>query len=117
MDDELVLVDEAAGRSRPSTSSGRACRSSPTVDHVAIAGGVIPPVVDPVPVYSWSMLWRPGIQVAVLTAIRAVVTGLASREGWLIMPPGAWLPEPEASNSIRLPVGRPVGLPRQGIGE
>ena len=40
------------------------------------------------------------IQAAVLIATRSVVAELASREGWLIMPPGAWLPEPDGGLEV-----------------
>ena len=69
-----------------------------TVDHVAVAGGVIRPLVDPVPIYPWSVLWRPGLAPQVVTTIRAAVASVTAHEDWLELPRGAWLPEPEASS-------------------
>jgi DNA-binding transcriptional LysR family regulator len=68
-----------------------------SVDHAEVPGGVIRPIVDPTPVYPWSLAWRPGSHPAGLAAIREAATTLAQAEGWLDLPDGAWLPEPEAS--------------------
>jgi hypothetical protein len=68
-----------------------------SVDHVAVPGGVVRPIVDPVPVYPWSMAWRPGAHPAGLAAIRQAAAALARDRGWTDLPEGAWLPEPEAS--------------------
>ena len=68
-----------------------------SVDHVEVPGGVIRPIVDPIPVYPWSMAWRPGSHPAGLAAIRDAATTIGQAEGWLELPDGAWLPEPEAS--------------------
>jgi DNA-binding transcriptional LysR family regulator len=67
-----------------------------TTDHVPIPGGVLLPVVDPVPIYTWSMAWRTGAHPAGLAAITDAAHRLARQEGWLDLPAGAWLPEPEA---------------------
>jgi DNA-binding transcriptional LysR family regulator len=67
------------------------------IDHTEVAGGVIRPLVDPVPVYPWSMLWRPGIRPAAITALREAAASLREAEGWLRLPADAWVPEPEAS--------------------
>lgn len=68
-----------------------------TVDHVAVPGGVIRPIVDPVPIYAWSMLWRSGAHPAGVAAIQGAATTRASDGGWLELPADVWLPEPEAS--------------------
>jgi DNA-binding transcriptional LysR family regulator len=68
-----------------------------TVDHVRVAGGVIRPIVDPVPVYAWSMLWRRGDRSPGVTALAAAADVVASERDWLSLPPDAWLPEPEAT--------------------
>ena len=68
-----------------------------SIDHVDVPGGVIRPIVEPVPVYPWSMAWRPGSHPAGLAAIREAATGLGRSEGWLAPRGDAWLPEPEAS--------------------
>ena len=68
-----------------------------TTDHVEVPGGVLLPIVDPAPIYPWSIAWRVGAHPAGLAALREAATTLADREGWLELPADAWLPEPEAS--------------------
>jgi DNA-binding transcriptional LysR family regulator len=68
-----------------------------SVDHVDVPGGVVRPIVDPVPVYPWSMAWRPGSHPAGLAAIRESAGNLAREHRWLELPENAWVPEPEAS--------------------
>jgi DNA-binding transcriptional LysR family regulator len=72
-----------------------------SMDHVAVPGGVLLPIVDPVPVYPWSMVWRAGSHPAGLAAIRAAATALAEERGWLDLADDAWLPEPEATMRVR----------------
>lgn len=67
------------------------------VDHVEVPGGVMRPIVDPIPVYPWSMTWRDGAHPAGVGAIREAAVNLGRAEGWLQLPENAWLPEPEAS--------------------
>jgi DNA-binding transcriptional LysR family regulator len=67
------------------------------VDHVEVPGGVVRPLVDPTPIYPWSIVWRRGIPRAALTAILAATDLLTDEGEWLSLPEGAWLPEPEAS--------------------
>jgi DNA-binding transcriptional LysR family regulator len=66
-----------------------------SLDHVAMPGGVIVPIVDPTPIYPWSMAWRPGSHPAGLAAIRDAASTLGRERGWLDLPGQAWLPEPE----------------------
>jgi DNA-binding transcriptional LysR family regulator len=71
-----------------------------SADHVDVPGGVLRPLVDPVPLYAWSMAWRRDTQSDGLDALRDAATEIASTEGWLDMAGelgGAWLPEPDAS--------------------
>jgi DNA-binding transcriptional LysR family regulator len=68
-----------------------------SVDHADVPGGVIVPIVDPTPIYRWSMVWRPGSHPAGLAAIREAATTLGRERGWLELPEHAWLPEPEAT--------------------
>jgi DNA-binding transcriptional LysR family regulator len=68
-----------------------------SVDHIDVPGGVLRPIVDPVPIYPWSMAWRSGSHPAGLAAIREAATTLSQANGWLELPEHAWLPEPEAS--------------------
>ena len=65
-----------------------------SIDHIDVPGGVVRPIVDPVPIYTWSMAWRPGSHPAGLAAVRQAATDLGRARGWLELPDGAWLPEP-----------------------
>ncbi|HET7727439.1 MAG TPA: LysR family transcriptional regulator [Candidatus Limnocylindrales bacterium] len=66
------------------------------LDHADVPGGVLRPIVDPVPLCPWSIVWRraaepdPGVLAVIDAASR-----LAAEHGWLEQPPDAWLPEPE----------------------
>jgi DNA-binding transcriptional LysR family regulator len=68
-----------------------------SLDHVEMPGGVIVRVVEPTPLYPWSMVWRPGSHPAGFAAIREAASTLGRERGWLERPADAWLPEPEAS--------------------
>lgn len=68
-----------------------------TVDHREVAGGVIRPLVDPVPLYPWSMVWRRASRRAGISELRRAASTLASANGWDELPADGWLPEPEAS--------------------
>jgi DNA-binding transcriptional LysR family regulator len=72
-----------------------------TTDHVDVPGGVLLPVVDPVPIYAWSMAWRAGAHPTGLAALTGAARTIARDEGWLDLPDDAWLPEPEASRRDR----------------
>jgi DNA-binding transcriptional LysR family regulator len=69
-----------------------------TVDHVDVAGGALLPIVDPVPIYVWSMVWRGGSHARGVDALRRAAIAVGDQERWLDLPDGAWLPKPEASN-------------------
>jgi DNA-binding transcriptional LysR family regulator len=72
-----------------------------SVDNVEVPGGVLRPLVDPVPLYAWSMAWRRGSGDWGLTALRDAAAELATAEDWLGLVDdrsgASWLPEPEAS--------------------
>jgi DNA-binding transcriptional LysR family regulator len=70
-----------------------------SLDHRDVPGGVIRPLVDPIPLYPWSMVWRRSRAGAGIAALRDAGAGLASTNGWTVVPDGGWLPEPEASAS------------------
>ena len=72
-----------------------------SIDHAEVPGGVVRPLVDPTPVYPWSIAWRRGLRRDVVTAIVAAVEALTAGTDWLELPAGAWLPEPEASRITR----------------
>ncbi|MGY0232267.1 LysR family transcriptional regulator [Longispora urticae] len=63
----------------------------------AVPGTVLLPLVEPVALYPWAMIWRAGAEHPGLRALHAAVDELATAEGWLPDPGAAWLPEPEAS--------------------
>ena len=71
------------------------------VDHAPIPGGVVRRLVDPVPIYPWSLVWRSGLQPRILAPVETAAADLAAEGGWLELPDGAWLPEPEASRGLR----------------
>ena len=67
------------------------------LDQTDIPGGVVRPIVEPVPVYPWSILFRPGpIEPGVATLLDTALA-LGTVEGWRELPPGAWLPLPESA--------------------
>jgi DNA-binding transcriptional LysR family regulator len=72
-----------------------------SMDHVVVPGGVLRPLVDPVPLYAWSMAWRRDAERDGLRAIQEAAVQLATAEGWLDgvdwSEGRAWLPEPDAS--------------------
>ncbi|MEV3992895.1 LysR family transcriptional regulator [Streptomyces sp. NPDC049837] len=63
------------------------------VDFPAMPGCVMRPLVGPVPLSPVSLVWRKGLKHPGLDALRAAAAEMAESEGWLEMPPGAWLPE------------------------
>ncbi len=72
-----------------------------SIDHVDVPGGVVRPLVDPVPLYAWSMAWRRDAEDDGLAGLRDATKALATDEGWLAdardRGPDTWLPEPESS--------------------
>jgi DNA-binding transcriptional LysR family regulator len=64
----------------------------------AVPGTVLRPLVEPVALFPWTMLWRagggdhPGLR-----ALNEAVDMLVAAEDWLSIPDDAWLPEPESS--------------------
>jgi DNA-binding transcriptional LysR family regulator len=67
------------------------------IDHVPVPGGVVRPLVEPVPLFPWSIAWRRGLRPDVVASIEAATVALRTDTDWLELPPDAWLPEPEAS--------------------
>ena len=68
-----------------------------SIDHIAVPGGVVRPIVEPVPIFPWSIAWRRGLRREVVAAIEAATDVLKSDTDWLDLPADAWLPDPEAS--------------------
>jgi DNA-binding transcriptional LysR family regulator len=58
------------------------------------------PLVDPTPLYAWSLLWRTGSAPVGLDGLTAACAARAGRHRWLEYDPARdWLPEPPASPS------------------
>jgi len=72
-----------------------------SADHVEVPGGVLRPLVDPVPLYAWSLAWRHDAESDGLSALRSAAAELARAEHWLRAAversADTWLPEPDAS--------------------
>lgn len=70
--------------------------------HPAVPGGVLRPLVEPVALFPWTMMWRadsdhhPGVR-----ALNDAVDELATEADWLSTPPGGWLPQPESAQRNR----------------
>lgn len=60
-----------------------------------VAGAVARPLVDPVALFPWAMIWRADFDHPGLTALTEAAAELAAERDWLTTPPAAWLPEPE----------------------
>jgi DNA-binding transcriptional LysR family regulator len=60
-------------------------------------GVVVRPLIEPVPLYPWTMIYRRGLRHPGLDVLRTSADGLAVRERWRQPPPGAWIPEPDAA--------------------
>jgi DNA-binding transcriptional LysR family regulator len=67
------------------------------VERSLVPGVVVRPLIDPVPLYPWTMVHRRELRHPGLDALHADVDELARSERWLEPPPGAWIPEPEAA--------------------
>ena len=57
-----------------------------------IAGAVVRPLVDPVPLYPWAMVHRRDLRHPALETLAVVAAEMSASEGWLEVPEGAWLP-------------------------
>ncbi|MEE1786819.1 LysR family transcriptional regulator [Streptomyces sp. SP17BM10] len=68
-----------------------------TVGGPRIPGAVNVPLVEPVPLCLVSLVHRPGLRHAGLTALAGAASALGADEGWLRRPPGSWLPSPDAA--------------------
>jgi hypothetical protein len=72
-----------------------------SADSVEVPGGVLRPLVDPVPLYAWSLAWRRGTTSGGLVALRDASAELARTDDWLarVRRGGdeSWLPEPDAT--------------------
>jgi len=112
--DLAVSLLEAFG-ARPSAPHPHVVGTSETARHLqshglpiltmsecpAVPGAVIRPLVQPVPLYAWTMVQRSDAKSPALTTLRSVTTELGKREGWQKVPEGAWLPSADARWSGR----------------
>jgi len=100
-----VALLEAFG-ARPSAAHLHVVGSAETVRHLreegvpilshtsagVPSGAVLRPLVEPVPLYPWRMLWHPGQRHPALAALQGALDRLIEENGWLRPPPDAWLP-------------------------
>jgi DNA-binding transcriptional LysR family regulator len=70
------------------------------IDHVEVPDGVVRGIVEPVPLYPWSVAWRSKADRDVVAAIATAVEALTADGDWLATPDGVWLPQPEASDAM-----------------
>ena len=72
-----------------------------SADHHDVPGGVLRRLVDPIPLYAWSMAWRRDADSEGVSALRDAAAELAAADDWLgeavDRGPDSWLPEPDAS--------------------
>jgi hypothetical protein len=61
-----------------------------TLDRPPLIGAVVRPLVDPVPVYPWTMIHRRQLRHPGLDAIDQAIDDLAKSEGWREPPDHAW---------------------------
>jgi DNA-binding transcriptional LysR family regulator len=66
-------------------------------DHVPVPGGQLRMLVEPRALYPWSLVYRANSTASGVRILIDAAARLAAEEGWLQMPPDAWLPEPEAT--------------------
>jgi DNA-binding transcriptional LysR family regulator len=67
------------------------------VDFPPMPDTVLRPLVGPVPLSPVALVWRKGLRHPGLDALRTAAARLATEEGWLSVPDGAWLPELDAA--------------------
>jgi DNA-binding transcriptional LysR family regulator len=60
-------------------------------------GVVVRPLVEPTPLFPWTMAYRRGLDHPGLDALLASADELGVREDWLRRPPNSWPPEPDAA--------------------
>jgi len=58
---------------------------------------VVRPLIEPVPLYPWTMVFRRELRHPGLDALHASADEFAAREGWHEVPPDAWIPAPDAA--------------------
>ncbi len=66
------------------------------VERPVAPGIALRPLVDPVPLYPWAMVFRRELRHPGVEALMASASELDAREGWLRPPADAWLPDEDA---------------------
>jgi DNA-binding transcriptional LysR family regulator len=108
--DLCVALLESIG-ARPSAAHPHAEGVSETARHLRVQGipiltmsefppvpgAVVRPLVDPVPVYPWSMVHRVDAPHPGIAHLAAAAADLGAREGWLTLPDDVWLPTTDLS--------------------
>ncbi|MFK0291349.1 LysR family transcriptional regulator [Streptomyces sp. NPDC090442] len=61
-----------------------------STEFIEVPGMVLRPLVDPVPLSPVGMAWRRGLRHPGLAALRDAARELGAREGWRVLPGGAW---------------------------
>jgi DNA-binding transcriptional LysR family regulator len=93
---ELAVGVLAQAGARPSPAHPRVVGAAETARHLRdeglpiltlvdsrpVPGAVVRPLVDPVPAYEWSMIWRRDMRHPGLAALERSIDELAAREGW-----------------------------------
>ncbi|MFJ7059258.1 LysR family transcriptional regulator [Streptomyces griseobrunneus] len=67
------------------------------VDFPPLPGAVVRPLVGPIPLSPLTLVWRKGLHHPGVDALRTASAQLGTAKGWLVPPPGAWLPEGDLS--------------------
>ncbi|MGH3462369.1 MAG: LysR family transcriptional regulator [Kribbellaceae bacterium] len=62
-----------------------------------VAGVVVRPLTDPVPLYAWTMVFRRDLRHPGLDALQASIDELAQQEHWHQLPQHAWICEADAT--------------------
>ncbi|MEQ4722104.1 LysR family transcriptional regulator [Nonomuraea sp. B19D2] len=62
----------------------------------AVPGAVLRPLVEPVALFPWAMIWRADTDHPGLRALHRAADELTAAHLWLTVPQEAWFPEPEA---------------------
>lgn len=66
-----------------------------------VPGAVIRPLVDPVPLYAWSMVFRSDTRYPEIDTLLEVAARLGRDEDWLRIPDRSWLPDIDARGYVR----------------
>jgi hypothetical protein len=69
------------------------------LEHPPVDGGVIQPIIQPTPVYAWSVVYPVGNPTKGVDALLEAATQLGAAGDWLKLPDPFWLPEPESSSA------------------